>query len=98
MGATTGMIARIFVIEGMLIGVVGTVLGILLGLFVCWALQRIDFGIEFEVYRIDALPVSVRPIEFVIAAVGSLVVSFLATLYPAARAARVSPVEALRYD
>jgi lipoprotein-releasing system permease protein len=98
MGATTGMIARIFVIEGMLIGVVGTVLGIGLGLFVCWGLQQIDFGIEFEVYRIDSLPVSVRPVEFVIAAVGSLVVSFLATLYPAARAARVSPVEALRYD
>lgn len=98
MGATSGAIRRIFVAEGMFIGAVGTGLGVLGGLAVCALLQRIDFGLEFEVYRIDTLPISVRPIEFVIAGLGSLFVAFLATLYPAARAARVTPAETLRYD
>jgi lipoprotein-releasing system permease protein len=98
MGATRGGILGIFVVEGMTIGIVGTGIGLLAGLLVCTLLLRIDFGLQYEVYRIDTLPVSIRPIEFVWAAVGALVLSFVATLFPALQASRVTPVEALKYD
>lgn len=98
MGATSGSILRIFVIEGMTIGTIGTAIGLLMGWLTTGLLQRIDFGLEFEVYRIDTLPVSVDPLEFAMGGVGALLICFLATLYPSARAAKVTPLDALRYD
>jgi len=98
MGATPGAIMRIFVIEGMTIGTLGTTLGLVMGYGACLALMRIDFGLEFEVYRIDRLPVSITSAEFMIAGAAALTLCFLATLYPSYKASRVSPLEALRYD
>ena len=98
MGATAGGVMRIFVIQGMTIGVVGTAIGLVAGLGVCELLAAIDFGLEFEVYRVPSLPVTVRPSEVALAAAGTLGQCFLATLYPSWRAAQVSPAEALRYD
>lgn len=98
MGATTADIMRIFILQGIVIGGLGTALGVLGGLGMTALLSRIDFGLELEVYRIDALPVSVQPLEFLAASAGALFICFLATLYPAWRASRTDPVEALRYD
>ena len=98
MGASRMGIVRIFVFEGMIIGITGTVLGLIGGYFMTELIGLVHFGLELEVYRIDHLPVTARPIEFAAAAAGTLFWCFIATLYPAWRAANVSPVEALRYD
>lgn len=98
MGATAGSIVEIFVVQGMAIGLVGTLIGLVGGVLMCEVLGAIDFELAYEVYRVRTLPVSVRPIEFAAAAAGSLLVCFAATLYPSLKAARVTPVDALRYD
>jgi lipoprotein-releasing system permease protein len=98
LGATSGGMVRIFMLEGFVIGAAGTAIGLVGGLVVCAILKRIDFGLEFAVYRIDSLPVTVNPVEFALAGAGALVICLLATIYPARRAASVSPVEVLRYD
>ena len=98
MGASAGGIQRVFLFEGMTIGVVGTILGLGLGYVVCMLIAQVDFGLELEVYRIDALPVSPRPFEFALAAAGALFWCFVATIYPAYSASRISPIEALRYE
>ncbi len=107
MGATRGAIMRIFVIAGASIGVLGTLFGFLLGLgFVAnietirQFLERISGTKLFaaEIYFLSKLPAKVDPVEVVIVVGMSLVLCFLATLYPSWRAARLDPVEALRYE
>lgn len=97
-GASDGMIRRVFVLEGSIVGVVGTVLGTILGLLGCGFLDRYKFPLDTNVYYLDSLPVVVEWENVLSVVVGSLVVSFLATIYPAWRAARVHPVEGLRYE
>lgn len=99
MGLRGSDITRIFVLQGVVIGLVGTTLGTVGGLAVSWALDTYEFiTLPGDVYFIDRLPVSMNPrdVGFIIAA--SLVISFLATLYPARQAARYTPVEAIRHD
>ncbi len=99
MGATKRNIWLIFTFEGTLIGVAGAILGTLLGVFLCWSLQTwLPIPIPSTVYQIDTLPaeISWRFVALVDAA--SLVLCWLATLYPAWRASRLRPVEALRYE
>ena len=98
MGASAGGILRIFVFQGMAIGLVGTALGLVGGAALCAIVAAIDFPLAYEVYRVRSLPVDPKAWEFAAAAVGALAVCFIATLYPAMRAAAVSPVDALRYD
>ena len=98
MGATAGGIMRIFIAQGMAIGAAGTALGLLGGYVVCRVIGYVDFGLEFEVYRVPELPVTMRAFEFAATAVGALLICFVATLYPSWRAAQVSPIDALRYD
>ncbi len=97
-GASDAMIRRVFVLEGSIVGVVGTVLGTILGLLGCAFLDRYKFPLDTNVYYLDSLPVVVEWENVVAVVVGSLVISFLATIYPAWRAARVDPVEGLRYE
>jgi lipoprotein-releasing system permease protein len=99
MGATKRNVWFIFTIEGTLIGVVGAILGTLLGVFLCWSLRTwLPIHIPNTVYQINRLPaeISWSFVAFVNAA--SLVLCWLATLYPAWRASRLKPVEALRYE
>lgn len=98
MGASSGTILRVFVMEGSAIGLVGTVLGTLLGLVGCAFLDRYEYPLETDVYYLDTLPVVVDPKAVVIIAVGAFVICFLCTIYPAWRASRLDPVEALRYE
>lgn len=98
MGAGRAAIQAIFILEGVLVGVVGTTLGTVLGLAGCALLDRYKFPLDTNVYYLDSLPVVVEPDTVVTVVVGALAVCFLATLYPAGRAARLDPVEGLRYE
>jgi lipoprotein-releasing system permease protein len=99
LGATSDRIMRIFMVQGMIVGFVGTVLGIAGGLGGSALLARYPI-IELppDIYTISTLPVFVEPIDVGIIAVVALTICFLATLYPSFRAARLEPVEALRYE
>lgn len=107
MGATRGMIMRIFFMDGAFIGVVGTALGLALGLLFCDNIETIRQLLErisgqelfsAEIYFLSQLPAKVDPVEVAVVAGISLLLSFLATIYPAYRAAKFDPVEALRYE
>jgi len=98
MGATGDGVMKIFMVEGMAIGVVGTLLGGLLGLGACLALSQYGLELDPEVYYIEALPVNMDPLEFVLISGIALHISLLATVYPSRRASRLRPVEGLRYD
>ena len=99
MGLTSRQVQRVFMLQGLVIGVVGAVLGAVGGLFLVWALQRYQFiPIPGEVYFIDHLPVAFDLGDFSTILVLSVVISFIATLYPARQAARLLPVEAIRHE
>lgn len=97
-GASSGMIARIFVIEGSLIGLAGSIGGTFVGLLGCFALRRYEYPLETDVYYLDTLPVVIEPINVLVIAVVAFVICFLATLYPSYRGTRIDPVEGLRYE
>ena len=103
MGATSKSIMIIFLTEGMVIGMTGTFLGTLLGFFICYMLKTSEFlksKLPFnpEVYYVSEFPVKIEPFYFIGVAVASLLICFLATLYPSFQASRKDPVEALRYE
>ncbi|MGB6973285.1 MAG: FtsX-like permease family protein [Terracidiphilus sp.] len=98
-GVTPAQVRRIFLMQGLLISVVGTVLGLVLGYATSWAGSYYHFiHLSAEVYSIDTLPFAPRPIHGVIVAAVSIGISLLATLYPSHSAARILPAEALRYE
>ena len=98
MGANRKQVMRIFVFQGTLLGLVGTLAGTILGFLLCWLQQTFDLvSIPGEIYFINSLPIDMRAIEFVIVAGASVIISFLATLYPSRRAARLFPSDILRH-
>ncbi len=96
MGASDVAILRIFVYQGGIIGVVGTVVGLLLGLAVCKGLLVYGFPLDPKVYFISTLPVEVRPIEFIITGSIALTLCLIATVIPALYAARLRPADGVR--
>ncbi len=99
MGATRSQIRRIFMLQGTIIGAIGTIIGFGLGLSVAYLLKRYQF-IELPkgVYSLDTLPVLIEWTDLLIIGVSAMVLCFVATIYPARQAARLEPVEALRYE
>lgn len=107
LGASPGRVMAIFIVQGTAIGVVGTLLGVIGGVLLGWNVEPIvatierAFGVHFldpSIYYISALPSDVRLGDVVRVGGGAFVMSVLATLYPAWRAARTDPAEALRYE
>jgi lipoprotein-releasing system permease protein len=98
LGASDQVILRIFMLEGMMIGGIGTLLGVVTGL--SGALGLLWFGVRLDpdVYYIDRLPISVDPLDFLIVALSALLITTLATLYPALAASRLRPVDGIRYE
>ncbi len=86
-------------LQGSIIGVIGTLLGYALGLSLGWLLKRYQFiKLPENVYTLDHLPISITPTDVIIVGVSAMLLCFLATLYPARQAARLEPAEALRYE
>jgi lipoprotein-releasing system permease protein len=98
LGVRPAQIRRIFLMQGFLISVVGTALGLVLGYLLSWAGGHYHFALSAEVYSIDYLPFAPRLMDGILVTVLSLGVSLLATIYPSSSAARVLPAEALRYE
>ena len=99
MGATARSIMRIFILEGLIIGVVGTVLGLIGGYGLCRLLGKYQFiSLPRDVYYISHLPVKMSEVDFFLIALAAMGISFLATLYPSWQASRLDPAEALRYE
>ncbi|MGB7546946.1 MAG: FtsX-like permease family protein, partial [Terracidiphilus sp.] len=98
-GVEPNQVRRIFLMQGLLIGVVGTALGLVLGYAAAWAGGHYHFiHLSADVYSIDTLPFAPRPLDGVIVSAVSIGMSLLATLYPSSAAARILPAEALRYE
>ena len=107
MGATSGSMMRVFLITGASIGVVGTLAGFVLGIIFCWNIESIRQFVQMvsgrtvfdpNVYYLTKMPVAIDPWETATIVLMALVISILATLYPSWRAAKLDPVEALRYE
>src|SRR6185369_9095271 len=99
MGGSSASIGRIFVLNGAVIGVAGTILGNLLGVAGCWVLARYQFvELPKDVFLVTTLPVRVDPVNFLVVAGVSTVICVLAALAPARRAASLVPVEVIRYE
>ena len=99
MGATGSAISRVFIYKGLLIGVVGTLMGTLLGWVGCWLLDRYEFiELPKDVFYVSTLPVKIYAENFFIVGVASVIICLLATIYPARQAARLAPVEVIRYE
>ena len=98
MGATAGNITRIFAYQGLLVGAVGTLVGLAVGYVLCWMQETFAFiSLPADIYIISALPVEMRPGDFAGVAVAALAICLLTSLYPARKAAALLPVEAIRY-
>ena len=99
MGVTPRGIMRIFLLQGTLVGIGGTTIGLIVGLAVTFALGRYKLlHLPGEIYFIDTLPVKIEWTDFALVGVAATALCFLASLYPAWRAARLAPVESIRYE
>jgi lipoprotein-releasing system permease protein len=99
MGATSRQITRIFMAQGVMIGVIGAVLGSGLGVALAWAADQYRWiSMDAEVYLISYLPFRVGGLDVALVALAAVLVSFVATLYPSRQAAGIDPVEVIRYE
>ena len=99
MGVTERSILKIFMFEGLLIGILGTLLGVILGYLVCYIQIHYNiYPLDPSQYKIDSLPIEIRISDFFFISGAALLLSFLASLYPARRAAKVNPINAIKWE
>lgn len=98
MGTTTQSIVRIFVIQGAAIGVLGTFIGAILGLGLCYLISSLGLKLPGGIYYIEQIPVMVEPFEVILICFSAIFISLLATVLPSIMAVRLDPVEGLRYE
>jgi lipoprotein-releasing system permease protein len=97
MGATPQSIMQIFMLNGLVIGLVGTCIGVPLGYSFLWLIQNY-WTFDASVYYISRIPVHILPLDVVLVATSAILISFIATFYPSWQAAKLDPVSALRYE
>ena len=99
MGASPRRISIIFMMQGLIIGIVGTVSGAIIGVALCWGLTEYKVvSIPQDVYQIAYVPFIIKPEDFITVVVSAVVICFLATIYPSRQAAKLDPVQALRFE
>ncbi len=99
MGAGSQSILRIFLYEGIVVGVIGTLLGCLIGYLLCWAQMKYRFfSIPGDVYFISSLPVQMQASDFLYVGLAAILICLLSAVYPAKKASSLVPVEAIRYE
>jgi lipoprotein-releasing system permease protein len=98
MGASSTSVAQIFQVVGLTIGAVGTVLGLGIGMTVCFVVEKYGYRLDPKVYLIDHLPIVLKPVESVLIAGITMVISAVAAFFPSAKASALHPVEGLRYE
>ena len=92
------MVLRVFMAEGFIIGAIGTVFGVVTGWVMCEGLKGFGVRLDPEVYYVDTLPIEVNIADYALVAICALVITVLATLYPALSASRLRPVDGIRYE
>ena len=99
MGATPGMIRRIFILMGFFIGTTGVVLGNILGIILCEIVAKYQFiKLPSEIYYITTIPVKIDPITIIVIDIVAIIISVIAAFYPASKAVKIKPAEILRYQ
>jgi lipoprotein-releasing system permease protein len=98
MGATQKNIMRIFMLQGLFVGVAGTIGGLISGLGICALIKEIPISLPTDIYYINRLPVSVELTDMLVITLSAIIIAFLATIYPSRHASKMNPVEALRYE
>ena len=99
MGTSSVRVMVIFMMQGLVIGVIGTTVGGLAGLALCWVLDTYELiQIPMDVYQVSHVPFVVLPLDFLVVVVSTIAICFLATIYPSRQASRLDPVQALRFE
>ena len=99
MGASARSVTTIFMMQGLIIGIVGTTVGAAAGYVASYVLDRYKLiRVPVDVYQVSYLPFKVLPLDFALVVVGAVLICFVATIYPSRQAAKLDPAQALRYE